>query len=67
MDKDKKDNLLTLNLKAGQANPAKSPVKTINNQTNPIYKSLFKFIHAKLIEDKESGGFLSKFKPKDLL
>ncbi|OGH95884.1 MAG: hypothetical protein A2104_05895 [Candidatus Melainabacteria bacterium GWF2_32_7] len=69
MEKDKhnqENNLLTLKFKSGVDNQIKSHTKINNNQSNPIYKSLFKFIHTELKDDKTGKPF-SRFNPKDLL
>jgi hypothetical protein len=65
MDKDDKDNVIAIKPKTGISNPAKGLPKAANNQTNPIYKMLFKFIHTKLTDDKNNN--LGKYKPEDIL
>ncbi|EKE02118.1 MAG: hypothetical protein ACD_20C00425G0015 [uncultured bacterium] len=68
MEKDKNNknnNILTLNFKSGINNQTIAPAKISNNQSNPIYKNLFKFIHTDLKNNKADKSLL-RFNPKDL-
>jgi len=40
--------------------------KIVNNQSNPIYKKMFKYIHNNLTHNKFSKGVKS-FRPDDLI
>lgn len=66
MDENKnKDNVIRLQQKSDAQHQVKRPEKISNNQTNPMYKGLFKYIHMRFEEDKKNKPF-SRFSPKDL-
>lgn len=67
MNKDnEKDNLLTANFKSDCRNQPEKPAKISSNQTNPVYKILFKFLHKDLNSSNDQKGFFARFDPKDL-
>jgi len=57
---DKENNIV--NLKVNSDKQTQKPRQEYPHQTNPAFKSLFKFVHKKL----ESSNKLFKFNPKDL-
>lgn len=64
MDKDQ-DNVIAFRQKPDMDNRTSKAAKVLNNQSNPMYKTLFKFIHTRFNDDKTGKPF-SRFEPKDL-
>lgn len=61
---DNDDKIVTLNFGTDSKNQSNSHV--YNNQTNPIYKKLYKLMHLELSKDKKDYKSHTKFRPKDI-
>lgn len=68
MDKEEKnrDKVITADFRSANNNQTKKPANMPGNQTNPIYKQLFKLVHTELTKQKTDYKSFSRFKPEDL-
>ena len=67
-DKETENNRFSLiNSNHNKNDAPQSCPKISENQTNPIYRILFKLTHSELTKKKENYKSFTKFKPKDWL
>lgn len=65
---DKDSKVINVDFQAGKENcPVPSRPKIFNNQTNPIKKKLFGFLHSELGKCKGEYKSITGFKPDDLI